>query len=172
MKIIGIDPSLTSTGVVVLVNGKIKDKYLVETKPTNNYYDEIRRLIKISESFSLDGKIDLVVVEGIAYGIKKASALAQLCGLNYLIRKRLIEAEIPFVIVAPTTLKKFITGNGTAAKEELMLDVLKRFGVTLRDNNLCDAYGLAMIGYTLKKNNPKVTKFQKEVLELLKTQIK
>lgn len=171
-KILGIDPSLTGTGYVVVSNGKLVLKELVKTKPTgDDRVAEVERLMTIRDSFSLEG-IDLVVMEGIAFMARNTTALVQLSALNYMIRERLVMRDKPFVIVAPTTLKKFITGKGVGPKDQMMMEVYKRYGVTLTDNNICDAYGLAMIGTALLDKKAKTTKFQKEVIDLLSTQLK
>jgi Holliday junction resolvasome RuvABC endonuclease subunit len=43
------------------------------------------------------------------------------------------------------TLKKFVSGKGTAKKQEMMLQAYKRYGVEINDDNAVDAYGLARI---------------------------
>lgn len=47
--------------------------------------------------------------------------------------------------VPPTVLKKFVTGKGNAKKQEMLLEVYKRWGADLSDDNAADAYGLALI---------------------------
>jgi len=80
--------------------------------------------------------------------------------------------NIPFIIVAPTSLKKFITGNGAAKNDVMLMETFKRYGVTILDDNECDAYGLAQVGLALLNGNSKsTTKLQEEVLTLLKKQI-
>ena len=172
MRILGIDPSLTATGYIYLKDGKIEAQDLIKTKPTgDDRKKELERLMIIADSFTINLKIDLAVIEGLAFMARNTSALVQLSGLSYLIRERLYDNGIPFVIVAPTTLKKFITGKGNVKKDQIMLEVFKRYDVDLTDDNLCDAFGLAMIGRSLLDKSVKLTNPQKEVIELLKSQI-
>lgn len=169
MKILGIDPSLTGTGYVILTNGKIESKQLVKTKPTgNNKIAELKRLIKIKDAFKTQG-IDLAIIEGLAFMARNTSALVQLAGLSYLIREKLYTRGVPFIVVAPSSLKKFITGKGNSPKDCMLMEVYKRYGITFDNDNLCDAFSLAKIG-TAILGNGKLTKFQKEVVELLKLQ--
>jgi hypothetical protein len=49
------------------------------------------------------------------------------------------------LLVPPMTLKKFISGKGNAKKDEIMLQIYKRYGVEINENNAADAYGLARI---------------------------
>ena len=116
---IGFDLSLCGTGVVVLSDGKIVKQKLIKSKPPVNGkpIDEVKRIQKIVEELEMmvSENIPTVgVIEGIAYGIRNATALVQLSALNYMTRAMLIDYNIPFIIVAPTSLKKFITGNGAA----------------------------------------------------------
>lgn len=171
-KILGIDPSLTGTGMVYLENGRMVKKELIKTKPTgDNKVAELNRLMFIARSFDPVG-VDIAVMEGVAYMARNTTALVQLSALNYLIREGLYICHIPFVIVAPTTLKKFITGKGNAAKDEIMMDVYKKYHVTLTNDNEADAYCLARIGEALLNKKIKLSKPQKEVIKLLREQLK
>lgn len=168
---LGIDPSLTATGIVILNDGKLLEKILIKTKPSEQRtaLNELKRLMQIVkriEGVIKKNKIEMVAMEGLSYGARNTSALIQLSGLNYLIRELLHNNDIPFTIVAPTTLKKFICGKGNGGKDVLMMETYKRYGVTLSDNNLCDAYGLAKIAEALI-GDIKLTQFQKEVITLL-----
>lgn len=47
------------------------------------------------------------------------------------------------IIVSPTVLKKYVTGKGTASKEQMLAGVEAKWGVKFADHNLADAYSLA-----------------------------
>lgn len=164
---LGIDPSLTSTGFVRLEDGKILEQRLIKTKPTNNPVEELERLLFIVNTINIE-KADITMVEGIAFMVHNTSALVQLSALNYLIRERLYLTNKKFIIVPPTQLKKFVSGKGNAPKELVMLEAYKRYHISFKDNNLADAYVLARIGEALLNENVKLTKFQEEVIEILK----
>ena len=52
-----------------------------------------------------------------------------------------------------------------------MLEVYKRYGVSILDDNVADAYSLAQVGLALIGGNSKqITKLQQEVLDLLTKQ--
>ena len=173
----GLDLSLCGTGVVVLIDGKFTKQKLVKSKPPTNGkpIDEVKRIRKIVEELEMmvsENTPTVAVIEGIAYGIRNATALVQLSALNYMTRAMLIDYNIPFIIVAPTSLKKFITGNGAAKKDGMMLEVYKRYGVSILDNNVNDAYCLAQVGLALWDGNSKaLTKLQEETLSVLKKQL-
>lgn len=172
----GIDLSLTGTGVVLLRNGKIEHKDLIKTKPSGERpVDELKRLFKIVDMIAEARKastVDIAVIENLAFGVRNATSLTQLAGLSYFTREYLYGEGIPFVLVAPNSLKKFVAGDGKAKKDQMMLETYKRYGVSLLDDNICDAYGLAQIGLVLKDANSKVTtKVQEEVISLLRKQL-
>lgn len=146
---IGIDPSLTGTGIVVLdEQGNVLDKDLISTKASHKIEDRLQtiwnRLKYIIWDFA--GKpvpyCD-IAVEGLSFGSKSASML-ELAGLHYLIRY-MIDREFCGVrhVVPPQTLKKFVCGKGNVKKEQMLLQTYKRWGLEFQDNNICDAYCLA-----------------------------
>ncbi len=174
---LGLDLSLTGTGVVALEDGEIIIQRLIKSKPAGDLpvdeLNRIRTIIRDIESCVIKATtIHVAVIEGLAFMVKNATALVQLSALNYMVREMLFKHQIPFVIVAPTTLKKFVTGSGGSKKDVMLMEMFKRYGVTILDDNENDAFGLAKIGEELlSKNKDKLPVFQQEVLELLKKQI-
>lgn len=166
---LGVDPSLAATGCIRLdKDGNIIDQQLIKTKPTKTIRGELERLQEIRDTIIMtDAKV--AVIEGLAMGISRTTALTQLAGLNYMIREHFLLCDIPFVVVPPTQLKKFITGKGNVKKEMMLLEVYKRYDVSFSDNNLCDAYALAKIGEAII-NKVTLTKPQQAVIDELKKQ--
>jgi crossover junction endodeoxyribonuclease RuvC len=173
-KVVGLDLSLTSTGVVVLdETAKVLEQYVVKSSPVGPLQiDEAKRLSTITDKIleGVPSDASLVVIEGITFMMSKTTALVQLAAINYIIRIGLWKRDIPFVIVSPPSLKKFVTGKGVAQKDIMMLETYKRWGVSLTDNNICDAYGLARAGLAILDIDDKLVKEQREVVTLLKKQ--
>lgn len=46
-------------------------------------------------------------------------------------------------VVPPTSLKKFVTGKGTASKDDMVSAVQSKWKADITNNNIADAYGLA-----------------------------
>ncbi len=175
MKTLGVDLSLTHTGVVALDDGKLLLKKSILTKPAGKRpVDEINRLQSIVDQicFVIDSvQPNIVAIEGLAFMSRKTTALAQLAGLNYLLRRELMRRGIGFVIVAPSSLKKFITDKGNAQKDEMMEAVYKRWGVTMLDDNENDAYCLAQVAFAMISDGYKITGKQRSVINLITSQL-
>ena len=172
--IIGIDPSLTGSGMVVLENEQVKCELLIKSKPPieKNNVTEIERLVLIRDkiiSIIKENPPDLVCIENLAF-MAKGTSLTQLSYLNYAIRAYLWENNIKFLLVAPTTLKKFITGNGRAEKEEMMLEVFNKYKISFTDDNCNDAFCLATLGKSFLEDHTTNEK-EREVLAILKKQL-
>ena len=174
---LGIDLSLTGTGLVILENGKIAKQKLIKSKPTpdGQPIDELKRIKKIVEEIETiiaENLPNIAIIEGLAFMVRNATALVQLSALNYFVRSMLMDYHVPFVIVAPTSLKKFITGSGISKKDVILIELYKRYGVSILNDNEADAYGLAQVGLALLGGNSKTTtKLQEEVTSLLKKQL-
>ncbi len=171
---LGLDLSLTGTGCVKVsaIDGSIFDTNIIKSKPPKikTSLTELERLMKIRDSINTKD-VKVAVIEGIAFMARNSTSLAQLSGLNYMVREMLYKNKIPFVIVAPTTLKKFITGKGNCPKDLMLLETYKRYGEEFNDDNVCDAFGLAKIGEALLNDKLKLTIQQTEVVDLLKKQL-
>ena len=69
-------------------------------------------------------------------------------------------------IVAPTSLKKYITGSGGAKKNEILLGCYKRWGVDFKDDNAADSYGLARLAEALHTGKTEFA-YEREVIAKL-----
>lgn len=174
MTTIGIDPSLTATGVVVIVDGRVVEEKLIKSvKMGDAPRDELVRLRHI-----VDGIVevlsrhqpDIVLMEGLAFMARNTTALVQLAGLNYFIRHEL--GKMRWHIVPPSTLKKFLTSKGNSDKNVVMMSILRDYGLEFPNDNLADAFGLAALGAAvLDAPIRKGTLPQQEVAELVKAQV-
>jgi len=171
----GIDLSLTGTGLVVIKDGKIVEQQLIKSKPVGNKpIDELARIRKIVEQIreTVDKyRPDVAVIENLAFMARNTTALTQLAGLNYFCRAMLKDYGVPFYLCAPTTLKRFATGKGNCPKDNIMMEVYKRWHVTITNNNLADGFILSKIGQALLDKEMKLNIPQQETVKLLKNQL-
>jgi crossover junction endodeoxyribonuclease RuvC len=143
MRVLGLDLSLTATGWCY--GGPVVEWGVHETKKLRG----MERLEAIQAAIQEQARnADLVVIEDFAFGAK-GQALFEIAGLGYLIRYWLWKHGKRFVLVAPTVLKKFVTGKGTADKSIVIREVFRRWGHVIDDDNAADATALAYIGMAL-----------------------
>lgn len=108
----------------------------------------------------------LVVIEGYAFG--RPNQMAALGELSGVVKCSLFEMQQPYLIVPPTRVKKFACGRGNAKKDEVRLEVYKRWGFEAPTNDEVDAYVLARIGLAYLGYDDKLIKPQLEVIKDLK----
>lgn len=152
---VGVDHSMTGTAVVVIdQDGCILEQKLITT--SNNDIDEVRMTHIIDELSFIPKIVRLkrVYIEGPSY-MSTGQAVLQMGALHYLIRIFLYRKKVKYKIIAPGTLKKFVTGSGAAKKEQMLLQTYKKWGIEFKDNNTADAYGLARLAMQEYKDDHK-----------------
>lgn len=177
--VLGVDLSLTGTGVVGGSFSQINDdfpsctNFLLETKAGDGDHELelLRRALFVRDSIleaTVQGQKQAVVfLEGYAMGFGKKGRLFDLAELGSLVKLGLVKKRIPFFVVPPTSLKKFITGKGNAQKADVRMGVYKRYGQDIANDNLCDAYGLCRMGFSFLQFDDNLTKVQQESLKPL-----
>jgi Holliday junction resolvasome RuvABC endonuclease subunit len=154
MRIIGLDISLTSTG---MSDG---DRHQVtQTSPDDSLEYRMDRIVMRAREFAngdgLSLRADLAVIEAGAFSRGAQSAAAEyLSALRFMVRRELWSMSIPFAMVSPTSLKLYSTGYGNATKIQMMEAVKARHGIDLSGTlvkygryDMADAIALAAMGY-------------------------
>jgi len=144
---VGIDQSLTGFAITILQADDLK-KYTswVYKSP----YFGVERLVDIQafigevlDEYKIrDGKILDVAMEGSVLQSPAALKLGELAGAVKLILREHLFYPLQ---VPPMTLKKFAAGKGNAKKQEMLLQMYKRWGVEFSDDNAADSYALARL---------------------------
>jgi Holliday junction resolvasome RuvABC endonuclease subunit len=97
-----------------------------------------------------------IAMEGTVLASHSALKLGELAGLVKLTIWDYFDANLNSVIpyeeylrrplqVPPMTLKKYATGKGTAKKQEMLMQIYKRWNVEFNDDNAADSYALARL---------------------------
>jgi Holliday junction resolvasome RuvABC endonuclease subunit len=109
---------------------------------------------------------DFVVIENNAFNAvgRAKSGLAE---LNGIVKFWLWRRQIPYALVAPTTLKKFILGAGKGEKSLIIREVFKQYGLDAGTDDEADACVLAHIGQCLIGREQPKNQAQREVLVTL-----
>lgn len=135
MNVVGLDLSLTATGVA-----HDRGKGIITTRARG-----MERLARIRDDvITCCLGADLVVIEDYAFsrGESHSHALGELGGV---VRLALWEAAVTYVDVKATNLKKFATDKGNAPKDAVLVAAV-RAGYEGDDNNEADAWWLRQMG--------------------------
>lgn len=141
MRVVGLDLSLTSTGVA---DDEGTRSIRVKLEPNAS---ETMRVVRLRTLSQLIGKAckgaDLVVIEGPGFNAAYSPqhSLGELAGV---VKVCLLQWGIPFVIVPSTQLKKYATGRGNSTKDAVLAAAI-RDGSTAESNDEADAWWLRHI---------------------------
>jgi Holliday junction resolvasome RuvABC endonuclease subunit len=137
LRVIGLDLSLTSTGVA-LPDGTT---YRIKTRSA----DGDRRLLHIRDSIRDDlaeHRPDVAVVEDLPRHAKGAGITAMVHGI---VRAELIDAGVPYALVVAATLKSYAADHGRAEKSDMAAAAFLAAGAEFADDkggDQCDAWWL------------------------------
>lgn len=171
---LGFDLSLTNTGAIILSSSC--DIIHQSKLQAPGGVLGVERLFFLEEQLIefLSGKdITHCCIESPSYGSQEGH-LFELGEWAGIVKLHLFKKCIPFILVAPSQLKKYVSGSGQSKKELIILDVYKVFGQEIRDNDLADAYVLARIIrdyiFLYEKSNTKLElkTYQKEILSAIR----
>lgn len=169
MKIfMGIDPSLTGTGVVLLnEEGEVLDRGSYCSSKDLEHTGRFEEIALFVEDFINDWvhvPDFYVMIEAPSFMSKGPTiTLAQLNG--YIAGR--VRRLVPVVYqLPPTSLKKFFTMNGKATKTQMHKTARAKYGFDCKDNNQVDAFALAIAVEALVEGS--VSKPTKELITAAK----
>jgi Holliday junction resolvasome RuvABC endonuclease subunit len=157
---IGIDQSLTGFALTAL-NVTAPDQY-----QTWVYKSDKRGVARLSDirwwlmdkfdHIAKGGDIQEIAMEGTVLASQSALVLGELAATVKLACWDYFDSNVnryePYpehmrvpLQIPPMTLKKYATGKGTSKKQEMLLQIYKRWGVEFNDDNAADAYALARL---------------------------
>lgn len=140
MRIIGLDLSLTATGICCLQTDP-PDRSLhvvkVKTRGEQRLHDILVQLTRTIRPFDPQ----LVVLED--YPSQAKYQGHQMGELHGVVKLWFFEKGIPLVKVNQSVLKGFATGRGNAPKDEVFAEAIRRLDYRGSDNNEADAFWLA-----------------------------
>ena len=155
-RVIGIDPGSVHTGVTVLQPqpDKFPMRWLVRELTTKDedplesgvkQYEMLRAILE-------DLNPRLAVIEDFAFA-GRGNRTVDVAIVQTCLRLTLRAHGVPFIAVAPTTMKKFVLGKGKATKSQVVKAIASRWDFGTKSDHIADAYGLAMIGIAAAGGN-------------------
>jgi Holliday junction resolvasome RuvABC endonuclease subunit len=151
MRVLGIDPSLTATGLALidLDTHAVVDTWTIASKGKADatLRQRLARIDSITHDATVLDQVALVVIEGPSLGQTRQSGTFDRAGLWWAIVGKFAEYDIPVVEVAPACRARYATGKGNAGKDTVLLEVARRYPtVPVANNNEADALVLAAMG--------------------------
>lgn len=143
---IGIDQALNKIGVCVLLGGVSVSLHLVKTPRQLRGTERLTFLRNQLEAHLVQyqGQIAHAALEAQSLGsLGDIDQLGQINGIVQIVLSDLGVAHP--LLVPPATLKKFVTGHGNASKSRMTQASIKYWNITIDQDDLCDAHGLARI---------------------------
>jgi crossover junction endodeoxyribonuclease RuvC len=166
MIILGLDLSLTGTGMCVVETGAGRE--LLTTINTTAKTRTEDRLISIRRTIAqASNGADAAIIEGLSYG-SVGGAQAERSALHWMVRVDLYQLGVPYVVVTPMSLKKFVCGTAKVEKSMMIREVFRRWNVEAKNDNEADAAALAHLGLVYYGQAEHQTIAQQEVIYKLR----
>lgn len=151
-RVVGLDLSLTKSGVAVIVATSRGVKLVTDTvsstgKRADNLVTRHARITTLAKELMHHASVaDLVVIEGLFVG-PNAGSLIDRSALFWWMAGGLIRRDVPVAVIPPTSVKLGIAGKGNADKVQVALAMAKMWpDADLGNNDSADAAGLAHLG--------------------------
>jgi Holliday junction resolvasome RuvABC endonuclease subunit len=184
VRILGLDLSLTSTGYCLIDTDLVAEPWVGQQFVTAAIWHgavgfpqlrEAERLAKFDEWITTTLRrrgdasgehyvriwpIDEVAIEGYSFGsISHHHSIGELGGV---IKTRIFQHGVPMTVIPPATWRKVLTGKGNTAKQDVPLELFKRYGVEFPRIDTLEAWAVAMCRLRqiagLDKPEPKASK--------------
>lgn len=119
---LGLDLSLTSTGVCALVTAHVAETTAI--KPVNligvqRHKYLLRGIEEFIDGFGGQGSFELAAIEGYAMSAGDRGKCFHIGEWGGIVRLYMEIWGIPYIVVGPGQLKHFFTGNGAATKTQM-----------------------------------------------------
>lgn len=185
MRVLGIDLSLSATGLAMISPEDDNEIYIGRTRLEefiyfggNRYFYRGALILPHSTNiFTRWNEIlnpilewcdfaQHIMIEGYAFSNQHAyvRSIAEIGGIvRYHLREK---GKVP-IEISPSSLKKFVTNDGRAKKETILAAVRESIP-SIHDHNMADALGLAEIGWGIYGERMEFPKFQREALDRIK----
>lgn len=165
---LGIDPSFSGFAMVLYRPGESLSptQWRFHSHPHQHWGVRLRMLQDwLVESMGKMGPLDGVCMEAPGYASKSAFSMGMVHSTTHLGMLLAYGPKSP-TMVAPMTLKKFVTGKGNSPKDVMIKCVYQKWGFDTDSNDLADAYGLARLAYALASGKSE-HKYERECLTTL-----
>lgn len=163
---LGLDLSLTGTGVSI-IDDKYKIISISKLETASFGSERLSNLSKqLRSTLSTYSDIKLACIEGPSY-LSEKGHLFEIGEWTGCVKCILFDLGIKYIIATPQQNKKYVLGKAPkegSKKELIILDIYKKFGEEIRENNMADAYVLSRIAHDLDQGSKNLPPYQQEVI--------
>lgn len=165
----GIDPSLTHTGVMAIDGDEFKARRVIESKPTGlmvgHRMQRIHDIVATVQSICESTRPEVICIEHYSFASK--TPVSDRIELGGLLRYVLWRDGYKVYEVAPATLKKHACGKGkhpATGKTPIIVALTHRYGVQFETDDEYDAYGLARMASQIAGYEQCINDAQREAI--------
>lgn len=173
MAVVGIDPSLTSTGFAYYDSqakchtGRIRPNNLRDLDRLRFIEGSILKLLAKVEQETGE-RVTHVAYEDYAMGKGGKGNPGRVFSIGEaggIMKMALHKAGVSILLVSPGSLKKFITGKGNTPKDEIPYYIAEHWGYNVQQNDEADAFGLLKMAEAFVSPRGTRKGYRKEALE-------
>ncbi len=177
---VGIDPSLSSTGFVRITypypsnnGGRIISSSCITTKPKqfDSPYSRVDYICQaVKKYLTFDREVEIIACIESPLVVHPGNSLI-LGALGFALRSQLFFSNVPFFSPTATQVKKFATGKGNAAKEDIIKAVREKWRFRTRSSDLADACVMAKMAEANRAFNTEdrelISRFSREEANII-----
>ena len=177
--VLGIDPSLTGSALCLVRPGEplIEERYSTDATDTINggvarHVELAQPIVRIVERYA----VRVAFIEGPIFGKTDGKAIER-AGYRWVLYHALVRRGVLIAEVNTTWLKLFAADSGSAQKTDVKSGLELRyghppFGKSKASEDTADAFGLAMLGWTVTGRIPCETAGQRHAVMQVVTKLR
>lgn len=172
--VMGIDPSLKATGLLVLdYEGAIQHKSVVGSEVSGGMVNarmaRISKIVTEIKSVIDANRPDVICIEAYAVG-QNTPGTADRIELGGLLRYVMWRGGYRVIEVGNSTLKKFACGKGSGDKTGLIAAITANYGVQFGSSDEYDSYALARMALQISGREESRNQIQRDAIKLVTTE--
>jgi crossover junction endodeoxyribonuclease RuvC len=143
-RILGLDPGLTATGYALVLGEKCLDYGIVPSDKNQALGERIAKILTGLKKKIREHTPDVCVIETLFFRPVSARSVIYSAHLRGAIFYLLFKEKIPIIEVTPAKVKKLLTGNGRASKQQIDFMVRRIYNLSGKINeHAADALAVA-----------------------------
>ncbi|MEO0082973.1 MAG: crossover junction endodeoxyribonuclease RuvC [candidate division WOR-3 bacterium] len=154
-RILGLDPGLSATGFGIVINNHCLECGIIRSNSKQMLAERIYHIVQNLRKKIRQYQPTTCVIETLFFRKESARSVIYSAHLRGAIFFLCHQEKIPVIEVTPATVKRSLTGNGRASKQQINYVVKKIFNIKEKINeHVSDALAIAYTFQTIKHTKP------------------